>query len=68
MNRLLSALIFAVAITGCATDESDAIARVEALEARYHTHTRQIEELQAKVAALDAAKGPTVIDLVPTTP
>jgi len=68
VNRLLSALFVVVVVAGCQKADENLTARVEALEARYHTQSRQLEELQATVAALQAAKPAPVVDLVATPP
>ena len=69
MNRLLSALFVVVVVAGCQKADENLTARVEGLEARYHTQARQIEELQTAVAALKAGSTPApVVDLVVTPP
>jgi len=64
VNRFLCASYVVLALTGCQKADENLTARVEALEARYHTQGRQIEELQAAVKALSEAKPAPVVDLV----
>lgn len=63
MRPLLVLILAGALLPACAGADGDLTARVEALEARYHTQQRQIDALKTEIDALKASKDAPVMDL-----
>jgi len=64
MRPLLILLVLTPTLAACPNKDADLTARVEALEAQYHSQARRLKALEAEVGALKTDKGTaTVVDL-----